>query len=221
MKIVIANGEHEADYIINMFKEKNNEIIVINSDENICRFLSEANNIPVYSGKPTNIANLKEADVENADLFIALSQNDIDNYEACRIAKKLFNVKRCIATVINPKNVSVFKKLGIDSVVSSTYLLGEEIRSASGIEDMINTLSIEDNKIAIIEFTMKKGTQLCGVSLMDTNMSDIASISCIYRDGNAIIPNGQTVLLEGDKVLVVTTEENKQTIIDLFKSKKQ
>ena len=219
MKIVRANGEHEADYIINMFNDKNNELIVINSDENVCHFLSQANNIPVFNGKPTKISNLKEADIDNADLFIALSQNDIDNYEACRIAKKLFNVKRCIATVINPKNVTVFKKLGIDSVVSSTYLLAEHIRSVSGIEDMINTLSLEDNKIAIMELSIKKGTKLCGVSLMDANISHIASISCVYRDGIAIIPNGQTVLEEGDKVIVVTTEENKNEVIGLFKAK--
>lgn len=220
MKVVIANGYQEADYIISMFKETNNEIIVINQDDSTCRFLSESNAIPVFRGKPTKIANLKDADIENADLFIALSSSDIDNYEACMIAKRLFNVKRCIARVSNPKNVEVFKQLGIDSVVSSTYLLAEQIRSVSGLKDMINQMSLEDNKISILEIVMQKDTVLCGKSLMETNISHIASISCVYRDANVIIPNGQTVLMPGDKVLVVTTEENKQQIIDLFKRKK-
>ena len=221
MKIVIANGGHEADYIIGMYKEdKNNELVVINSEESTCHFLSAKNDIPVYFGRPTKISDLQEAGVENADLFIALSQNDIDNYEACKMAKKLFHAKRCIATVINPKNVDTFKKLGIDSCISSTYLLAEQISSVSGIRDSISTVSLEDDRVALIEMTLEKQSEVAGKTLMDIDIADTCSIACILRDGNVIIPKGSTILFPGDRIMAVTTEENKQNIIAMFQRKK-
>ena len=109
MKLVIADGMHEADYIISLFNTKHNELIVINEDEYACKYLSLNNDIPVMKGRCTRENELREAGAENCDLFIALSEDDYKNYVACRTAKDLLGAKRCIATVINPKNVEIFK----------------------------------------------------------------------------------------------------------------
>ena len=149
MKVVIVGGRHEADYIISMYNNKKNDLIVINQDEDVCRYLSAQNNIPVMRGISTRQSDLHLAGAENADLFIALAENDHENYVACKLAKKVFGAKRCIAAVINPKNVDAFRSLGIDSVLSATYLLGEQIRNAASIENLIRTLSLENDEIVM------------------------------------------------------------------------
>ena len=65
MKIVIADGFHEADYIISLFNTKFNDLVVINEDEDVCRYLSESNDIPVMHGRCTRANELKEAGAEN------------------------------------------------------------------------------------------------------------------------------------------------------------
>jgi trk system potassium uptake protein TrkA len=220
MKIVIADGLHEADYLINLFNRRGNNLIVINRDEKACHYLSERNNIPVIHRSPVRENNLLAAGVKDADLFIALSQSDIKNYVACKTAKQLLGVKRCIATVVNPKNVALLKKLGVDAVLCATYLLGEQIHTSASLDSLINSLSLEDNKIQILELRIKADDAACGKSLEQLNLSGLASISCIYRHDHGIIPNGKTVLQNGDKVLLVTTAESRDHVTALFRRKR-
>lgn len=220
MKLVIADGMHEADYIISLFNTKYNELIVINEDEYACKYLSLNNDIPVMKGRCTRENELREAGAENCDLFIALSEDDYKNYVACRTAKELLGAKRCIATVINPKNVDIFKSLGIDSVISSTYLLGERVNNITSVENLINSLSLEDDKIQIVELKLTEGLEVIGKSLAEINISDIGTISSVMHDNSPIIPNGQTILQENDKVIVVTTKDNTDKIINIFQRKK-
>ena len=219
MKIVITDGEHEADYIIKTYKDRNNDLIVINRDEEICRYLSLNNDIPVMLGRSTRESDLIEAGAEDADLFIALSQNDMDNYVSCQTAKQLLRAKRCIARVMNPKNVDIFRKLGIDSVLCSTYLLGEQIRSAASVENLINSLTLDDNRIIILELRITKDLWVKDKALKTVNLSHLGSVSIISRGPKVLIPNGDSILQENDKVLVATNEENREEVIRMFQRK--
>ena len=171
-------------------------------------------------GNPTRKSDLKLAGAEDADIFIALSESDHENYVACKLAKKFFGAKRCIATVINPKNVKAFRDLGIDSVLSSTYLLGEQIRNAATIENLIRTLSLENDEINITEMKITADLDICDRTLKEINISDIGSVSSIVRKDKGIIPNGNTRLQDGDKILVVTTHNNKNRVMKILQRKK-
>ena len=61
---------------------------------------------------------------------------------------------------------------------------------------------------------------ICDKTLKDINISDIASVSSIVRNGKGIIPNGNTQLLTDDKILVVTTHNNKDRVMKIFQRKK-
>ena len=221
MKVVIADGVHEADYLIGLFNTKKNNLVVINQDEDVCRYLSFNHNIPVMNAKSTKENDLKDSGAQDCDLFIALSDNDYKNYVACQAAKKFINAKRSIARVSNPKNVAIFKELGINKTICSTYLLGEQIRNISSIENLISTLSFEDDKILIIELRISEDLDVVGKSLADINLSELGTISSIIRHENVIIPNGQTVLEPNDNVVIVTTVENEQNLIDIVQRKKK
>ena len=216
MRIAIADGYQEDDYIINLFLNKKNKISVINSNMEIAKTLSVKNNIDVIFGNSNKAYDLQCAQTTNADLFIALSANDIRNYIACQMAKMIFNVKKVIAIVENPKNVEIFKKLGIDSVISSTYLLGQTIKSELSIESMINTLSFENNKIVVTEFEVLEKLKICNKALKDIKFPDNSSVCCIYRYSGLIIPNGNTVLLKNDKILVVSSFNDKKKVKDFI-----
>ena len=155
MIVVIANGNLEAAYVIDSFKEdKHNKIIVINSDKEVAEYLMKRQHVSVYVGNPWRIYALEEAGVYDADLFISLSDNDTDNYVSCILAKKVFNVRKCICVVKNPDNVEIYKKLGIDSVISSTYLLTQNIKTESLEGNLIRSMNLDSNKIVMVEATL-------------------------------------------------------------------
>ncbi|MFQ7537289.1 MAG: hypothetical protein ACLRL6_08050 [Clostridium sp.] len=63
-------------------------------------------------------------------------------------------MKRAVATVSNPRNVSVFKKLGVNTAISATYTIAKIIEQASTIENLVNSLSIEQENIVLSELLL-------------------------------------------------------------------
>ncbi len=220
MKIVIAGGYQAADYIIKKFKSKQNKLIVINSKREIAQYLTKSNQIPVFYGEPYKYFVLDEANVEDADIFIALGNVDTDNFVSCLLAKKVFNAKKCICTVNNPKNVRLYRELGIDSVVSSTQLLATSVLSESSIEDLIKTMSLENEQIVLTEVVIKPNYDIANKRIMDINFPKQGNISCVYRKPNVIIPNGSTMILPKDKLLVVSTPKYQRDIIAFIQKSK-
>ena len=70
------------------------------------------------------------------------------------MAKKQFHVKKSVATVSNPKNVSIFKKLGVNTAISATHMIAKIIEQASTIENLINSLSLESEHIVLNEILL-------------------------------------------------------------------
>lgn len=214
MKIVIANGSHAADYVIGIYKNhKKHQIILINDNKDSAKYLSDKNNIPVLYGHPHKMEVLEQAKIRDCDIFMALGYKDADNFAACLLAKKAFGARKTICTVSNPKNVSLFRDLGIDSVISSTALLADSLIAESSLEDFIKQVSIEDNSIVMVEIVVKDNYHISRRRIMDIEFPKTGTISCIYRKPHAIIPNGQTVILPKDKLVIVTTPEEKDDII--------
>ena len=217
MKIIICGGTNQAAYIIDMFKKdkrKKNDLIIINEDSDYSKYLSNKYKVPVIVGDFTKTYILDDADLTNADLFIALSNSDTDNYVASLLAKNVYKVKKVISAVSNPNNVKVFKSLGIDSAISSSFLIGETIKNESNIEDVFKTLSIEDDMIKIIEVNVKRNFAICNKELKDlTDFPDYCTISAIFRKPHIIIPKGKTDIRTGDKLIIVGSTKDEEKII--------
>mgnify|MGYP003295718874 FL=1 len=221
MKIVIAGGNTAAEYIIRNFKSRSNTLTIINTDVDDAHDISRENKVPVFHGDPSRRFVLQDANVEGADIFIAVGNKDADNYVACLLAKKSFAVKKCICIVQDPNNVEVFKTLGIDSVISSTQLLLSSIASETSLEKLIKTMSFEDDKIVLTEVVIKSTYLISHKHIADISFPKEGSIACIYRNPRVIIPNGQTLILPKDKLLFVSSPNDQQAIIDYICSAKK
>lgn len=220
MRIVIAGGKNEADYIIKTFKKRGNKIIVINDDEETAKFLSRENKVDVYVGDMTKKYVYEDIDASDFDLFIALSENDTDNYVACLFAKELFSIGRCICTVINPKNVELFRSLGINYTISSTYLLSQAIKQETGLDDLVKTMTMENDRIVLSEITILDTYQIANKTIVESKFPHYGNISCIYRNPEVIIPFGSTLILPNDKLLIVSSPENQKKLIEFVKKEK-
>ncbi|MCQ2800126.1 MAG: TrkA family potassium uptake protein [Bacilli bacterium] len=221
MNIVIANGDHEASYIIDMFKSKENNLIVINSSEEIAMTLMERKHVAVTVGDPWLNSTLEAADIFEADLFVSLCKKDTDNFAACMTAKKIFKVKKCICVVQNPRNVDLYKKIGIDSVISSTYLLAANIKNESNADSLIKSLSLDDEKIVMIEAILSSKYIVCGHAIKDIGFPKFASIAYIVRNYNFLIPHGDVELREGDMLMIACAKENEKKVLDYLKREKR
>ena len=220
MRIVIANGNNSADYIIKNFKGRNNILTIINDDKEVAQKLAKSSKLPVIYGDFTKVGTLKEANIQGADLFIALGHRDSDNYVGCLHARKQFAVKKCICVVQNPKNVEVFKELGLDSVISSTETLVSSVLAETSIEALTKTMSFENDKIVMSEIVVKSTYLIAHKHIMNINFPKEGSIACVYRRPRVIIPNGSTLILPKDKLFVLSTPADQKKLLDFIQREK-
>lgn len=215
MKVVICGGMFEAEYIVGKFLEDKHKVTVINPDEHAAKYISEQHRIPVLLGDSTKSYTLDDANIHGADVLIALSENDIDNYVTCITASKFFNVKKTICRVLNPKRVEIFKKLGIHTVISSIYMLGQTIKEEANIQSMFKTL-MTDDFITMTEIDILPEYQLHDKKILNLALPPRINISCIMRGNKVIIPNGQTELKIHDKLIMISATSDQKLIYDFI-----
>lgn len=219
MKIVICEGKSQADFLLRIFKNKKCKLIVINSDRNTCEYLKNHADVPIFFGDPTKKYVLEEAEIHHADIFISLSEHDEINYVSCQLAKKCFQVKKTISSVSNPKDVDIFEKLGIDSALSSTYLVAKVIEKESLSNDIYQLLNIDNDDVSLTKVKLHDNNSYINKQLKDIDLPININISCLLREEEIIIPHGNTTLLNGDVLYIVTKSESLEQLNELFKSK--
>lgn len=216
MRIVVAGGREEADFLIGSLLTKKHKVKVINDDANYSKYLAEKYNITVLKGDSTKEYILEDAEIHGYDVLIALTNDDADNFVTCLVAKKNFNIKRIVCTVNNPTNVEIFKKLGVNNVISSTYSVAKLIEQATTLENLVNTLSSEDEAFSISEVILQENSSICEKPLKAIKLPEQARITCVIHKGKMTIPTGQTVLHAGDKVLLLSAKDCHQKAIEMI-----
>lgn len=216
MRIVICGGKFEADYIIGKFLEDKHKVIVINDDEQAAKYISEHHRLPVIVADPTKSYTFEDAQIQGADVLIALSENDINNYITCMTAQRFFGVKKTICRVLNPKRVEIYKKLGIHTVISSIYMLGQTIKEEANIQSIFKTLQLTDDLITLTEIDIIEEFQLHGKQIQNLNLPPRINISCIMRGNKVVIPNGQTRLQIHDKLMIISATTDQKQIHDFI-----
>lgn len=216
MKIVVAGGREEADFLIGSLLSKKNKVKVINEDKNYSKYIAEKHNISVLNGDSSKEYILEDADIFNYDVLIALTNNDADNFVTCQIAKKKFNVKKVVCTVTNPVNVEIFGKLGINTVISSTYSVAKLLEQATTFENLVNTLSSDDNAFSMSEIIISESSKCVGKKLYEIKLPSQARIACVIHKERMVIPTGQTVININDKVLLLSAKECHENAIRII-----
>ena len=214
MRIVVAGGRTQADFLIGNLLKKKHKLIVINDDQQYCDYLSNTHKIPVFHGDPSKYNTLKDAKIDDFDVLVALSYKDADNLAICQYAKRCFGVKRAICSVANPKNVDLFKELGVNTVISSTHLVAEYITQATSVENLIKTMSLENDKVTISEVPIEPDFECVGKQIKEVTLPTNTIIGCIIRkSSDMIVPNGNTEIKAGDKLLVISSPENQKKVL--------
>lgn len=213
MNVVIVGGGKKMDFLVRALLTKNYKVTIINESERECKYLAHEHDVQVIQGDGSKPFVLEDANIANADLMIALTPEDADNLIICQLAKRQFMVKRVSATVNNPRNVPVFKKLGIDTVISATYTMANLIEQMASIHEIVNSFSIEDGKIHLLEISIFPEHNICGKQLSDIDFPQNTIVGSIIRNGNIFIPNARSEIRAGDKLAVLTSSDMKDEII--------
>ncbi|OQX08936.1 MAG: potassium transporter TrkA [Desulfobacteraceae bacterium IS3] len=208
MKIMIIGAGKFIYFLAKTFISKGYRVTIISKDNAECQWLSKRLKAVIVNGDGSDPRILEEAEVKKMDAVLALTPNDEDNLTICQAAEHLFGVSRTITLVNDPEQEKVFRQLGVKRAFSLTTVLSGLIERRVESEDVINLIPIGEGEVNLTEIVLKADSPVIGKRLKDTDLPGDILVTCILRNRKAIIPRGETVLLEQDHLVVMTLPQS-------------
>ncbi|WP_370391558.1 Trk system potassium transporter TrkA [uncultured Winogradskyella sp.] len=214
MKIIIAGAGEVGFHLAKLLSYESQEITLIDTKKDSLTYAGEHLDIRTIKGDATSIAILKEARIESASLFIAVTSSETTNITASVLAKEL-GAQRTIARISNTefienKAIIDFSKLGIDELISPESLAAYEIQLLLNQYGFNDTYEFEDGALTMLSLRLSRTAAFVGKSVKEAAelYSDLHFIPiAIQRYGTqyTIIPRGDTQFKEGDNVVFMTS----------------
>lgn len=217
MKIVIVGGGKLGFYLAKTLLEHHHEPVIIESDQETCSEILEGLEIPVVCGDGTTAEAMKAAGTEEADVFVAVTGRDEQNLVACQLAKMSFPVKKTAAKVNNPKNASLMRRLGIDIVVSSTDAIARLIEWEVDLSGFKYITSLGQGEATLHEIVLPDDFAYSGKKLSELRLPEQSVLVAVERAYEVLIPRGNTQLLSGDKLILLTKGDTLEKVRDKLK----
>jgi trk system potassium uptake protein TrkA len=205
MKTIIIGGGKIGYNLFKTLRERGYEVTLVERDKETCMRIAEDFDTDVIWGDGTNLDVLRDAGIEEAEIIAAVTGTDEENLVICQIAKLSYNTRKTIARVNNPKNVVMFKNLGIDNTVCSTEVIANLIEYAFDKEDyrIINTF---ERGLILAELYIRGGNPWCNYSVRDLKLPNECVLVSILREENVIYPRGDSIIRAEDKVVIITNK---------------
>src|SRR3954470_13494419 len=195
--------------------DKGNELTVIENDRGRFQTVEEELEHAVQYGDGSELWVLERAGIERADLVIAVTGDDEDNILICQVAREKYGVERVIARCNNPRNLQHFELLGVKPEVSATDLILRLIEHEVPRVGLLHLLDLPQERLEIIELEVRAGSPAAGRPGPRPRLPPGSLVISILRDGTGFVPLADSVVEEGDEVLLVldTGLEDKITAI--------
>ena len=218
MLVIIVGAGRVGIDLIEILLSDGYDISVIEKDRNRASELSEKFDILVIQGDATDLDILRDAHVESADIFVAVTGDDNVNLVASQLAQKVFKVKKIIARVNNPRNEVIFSQLGITNTVSTTRASAIFIKNEIG--DIKTVLAVAGGKAQVLEVNVTEESSVLNKKIMEAGLPSGCSVVTILRAGEGvIIPDGKTVFRKGDVVTLLVHKDRMREVRHLFLEK--
>jgi trk system potassium uptake protein TrkA len=212
MFIVIAGGGKIGLHLIRALLAQDHEVALIERDRRVCEMVyNEFNEVMVIAGDATNPELLLRAGIEQADVVVAVAGRDQDNYMICKMAKHLFGVKRTLARVNDPRNEELFRLAGVDLFISVTSMVSRAIEYEI-IPHEAMTLFTWHERMSVVEVDLPSDAPVIGQPLRKLDLPESSLLAAIWRNGEALIPDGNTTLEAGDEVFAITLKGHEEQL---------
>lgn len=200
--VIFMGGSRIAVKSANLLKDSYNKKL-IEIDRTRVEWLS-ANLNPetmIIVGDGRDVELLKFEGIEETDAFVALTDNSETNILACLAAKR-FNIRRTIAEVENIDYISLADGLDIGMIINKKIIAASHIYQMMLAADVTSIKSLTFADAEVAEFVVNKKSRITKAPVKELKLPDYISLGGLVRKGKAILIYGDTIIEEGDHVVV-------------------
>lgn len=192
------------------------EVVLIESEaEKATDAAEELAGTLVLHGDGTDVEVLTEAGVEGASFFVAVSQDEESNLLASLLAKKN-GAQKTIVVTAQAEFVPIIGSIGVDVVINPRLSTANAILQFTRRGRVRSVVRIEEGGAEMIELEAARSSKIVGRALRDVSFPSGAIIGALVREGQMVIPNGETVIGAGDTAIVFALPEAIRRIEKLF-----
>lgn len=187
------------------------EVTVVDNNEDVIENISNSLDVFSICANALDFGVLEELDISLFDYVVATTTNDEANVILCTISKKL-GAKYAIARVRDPeyrKHLDfISEELEIDKIINPDNATARSIFKYLMKRYQLYSDEFAGGKVSLVEFNIGNDTSFVNKKIMDIDNINDLLIAAISRSGDAIIPNGRTVLEENDVIILAGKSEN-------------
>ena len=201
MYVVIMGGGRVGFNLASSLIAGGHDVTLIENEKSLCENAASELDALVICGNGTDKKTLEEANISDADVFVAATGHDEANLLSGILVKE-YNIKKIIARVSNADHEEAFKKVGIDDVISP------ELTAASYLEKLIIRPKIADliiigkGNAELLEIKVEN-KNVVGKRIKDLSPTDDFIIAALYKNSKITIPKKEDILNKGDRISVL------------------
>ncbi len=229
MKIIILGaGQVGSSVAANLVNEEN-DITLVDINPAALQLISERYDLRTITGIASHPSVLAKAGAKDADMILAVTNSDEVNMIACQVAYTLFHTPIKIARIRGLeylKSTALFAQeaLPVDVLISPEQLVTEYIKRLIAHPGALQVVDFADGKAQMVALRASYSGMLVGHSLRDLKQQLPGieyKIFIIFRNGQAVIPNGETVIEADDEIFFISSQRSIRKLLQLIRNKEK
>lgn len=218
-RIVILGAGNIGLYVARELEahDTGNRVKVIERDHDRAIFAADQlKRTIVLHGDSLDPAMLDEAGISETDAVVALTNDDQANILACVLAKR-DGCARSMSLINNQTYMPLMRPLGIDAFINPRATTVSNVLQHVRRGRIRGLQSVHDGAAEVIEAEALETSTLVGKPLREVDLPEGILVGAVIRDGEVIIPNGETEILAGDRVVLFARSDQVKKVERMFR----
>ncbi len=218
-KILIIGGGNIGFHLAKMVEEnfEGARVKIIEKDKSRAEEIaSDLTSSIVINGDALDEEILKEANLEESETVLALTNDDENNIMACVLAEKTGQTKRTIA-IVNKSNYSLLQSsLNIDDLVDPRMTTVSRIMEHVHRGTIATVYSLLDGEFEFIEAKVLEKSELVNKKIKESNLPENTRVGAVVREKQVIIPRSDFMFEKDDLVVLLVSRDQLNEIENIF-----
>ena len=175
-------------------------------------------NAMILHGNGTDIDLYNDINIQDADFFLSLSDDDESNILSALLAKK-YGAKRVVVITNDPDYLPILDSIGMDVTINPRLISVSAILRHVRRGQVVNVHKLMEGEAEVIEIHVSEDSKVANQKINKLKIPQDALVGAILRNGEMVVPNGDTIIKGGDSVILVTMPHSIDKVEKIFAGK--